>query len=65
MEKTLKEMIQRGEEVLEEVLNKLPKEEAECLSEYIEDLCLFSINNAYKIWKKNEEEKIKFSSSSG
>lgn len=65
MEMTLKEMIQRGEEVLEEVLNKLPIDDAACLSEYIHDLCLFSINDAYKTWKKNEEEKIKFSSSSG
>lgn len=60
MEMTLKQMIQRGEEVLEEVLNKLPEEDAECLSEYIEDLCQFAVNNAFKTWIKNEEEKIKY-----
>lgn len=55
-EMTAKEMIKRGEEVYHNVLGKLSQEDAECLFEYVEDLCLFAINNAYKTWKKNEKE---------
>lgn len=59
---TRKQMVQRGEDVLEEVYKKLPQEDADCLSEYIEDLCQFAINDAFKTWMKKEEEEIKFSS---
>ena len=61
-ELTVKQMIQRGEEVYNDVLGKLSQQDAECLSEYIEDLCKFAVNDAIRTWIQNEEEKLKYGS---